>query len=68
MGGGAVYFWLSSQFEFEDVFLYEFNKDVADCYQTIKTRANPLIMELEELEKEKDGNCKKSERNETIII
>ena len=62
LGGGAVYFWLSSQFEFEDVFLYEFNKDVADCYQTIKTRANPLIMELEELEKE--YLCKNEQRRE----
>ena len=52
MGGGAVYFWLCSQFEFENVFLYELNHDVADCYQAIKTRTGSLIHELADLEKE----------------
>ena len=52
LGGGAFFFWLIIEFEFENVYLYEINKEVGDCYQTIQTRVKPLIKELEGLEEE----------------
>jgi len=50
LGGGAVFFWLTSEFDFENVYLYEINSEVANCYQTIRNRINKLVGELGSLE------------------
>lgn len=52
LGGGAIFFWLSREFEFQEVFLYEFNKEIGQCYRTIKKDVHKLVKELRELEKE----------------
>ncbi|MBU0468386.1 MAG: DNA adenine methylase [Candidatus Omnitrophica bacterium] len=52
LGGGAVFFWLASEFDFENIYLYEINSEVANCYRTIKNRINKLVSELGELERE----------------
>ena len=52
LGGGAVFFWLASEFDFENIYLYEINSEVANCYRTIRNRINKLVAELGELESE----------------
>lgn len=52
LGGGAIYFWLADHYDFEYVYLSEFNPAVAICYQVIQTSVKKLIKELNSLEKE----------------
>ena len=52
LGGGAVFFRLASEFDFENIYLYEINPEVANCYRTIRNRINKLVGDLAELESE----------------
>jgi len=52
LGGGAIYFWLTSRYNFEKVYLYEINPSVASCYQAIQRNVEKLIKELYQLEEE----------------
>ncbi|MBI4845131.1 MAG: Dam family site-specific DNA-(adenine-N6)-methyltransferase [Candidatus Omnitrophica bacterium] len=52
LGGGALFFWLSDQYDFESAYLYEINPCVNTCYQVIQKNVGKLIKELNELELE----------------
>jgi len=52
LGGGAIFFWLASEFDFENIYLYEINSEVANCYRTIRNRINKMVSELGQLEAE----------------
>lgn len=52
LGGGAVYFWLASNYTIERAYLYERDPAVAACYQAVQGNARKLIKELKALEKE----------------
>lgn len=52
LGGGALFFWLSEQYDFESVYLYEINPSVNNCYQVIQKNVGKLIRELSQLERE----------------
>lgn len=52
LGGGALFFWLSEQCNFESVYLYEINPAVNLCYQVIQKNVGKLIKELKQLELE----------------
>lgn len=52
LGGGALFFWLSGEYDFESVFLYEINPAVSLCYQVIQKNVGKLIKELNQLELE----------------
>lgn len=52
LGGGAIYFWLADNYDFEWAYLNELNPSVAICYQTIQTNIKKLTKELELLERE----------------
>jgi len=52
LGGGAVFFWLSSSFDFDEVYLYEINSEIVMCYNTIKKDVRALIKELSSLQEE----------------
>lgn len=52
LGGGALFFWLSEQYDFESVYLYEINPSITLCYQVIQKNVNKLIKELNQLELE----------------
>ena len=52
LGGGALFFWLSEQYDFESVYLYEINPSVNVCYQVIQKNIGKLIKELGQLELE----------------
>lgn len=52
LGGGAVFFWLAEQFEFETAYLNEINPSVNICYQVIQKDVKKLIKELSRLEAE----------------
>lgn len=52
LGGGAIFFWLVSEFDFDNVYLYEINSEVANCYRTIRNRTHKLVEDLEGLESE----------------
>ena len=50
LGGGALFFWLSEYYDFENAYLYEINPAVNLCYQVIKKDVKKLTRELEQLE------------------
>lgn len=52
LGGGALFFWLSAQYDFESVYLYEINPAVNLCYQVVQKNIEKLIKELKQLELE----------------
>lgn len=52
LGGGALFFWLSEQYDFESAYLYEINPSVNICYQVIQKNLGKLIKELNGLELE----------------
>src|SRR3989338_8066707 len=52
LGGGALFFWLSEQYDFESSYLYEINPAVNLCYQVIQRNVSRLIKELNQLELE----------------
>lgn len=52
LGGGALFFWLSEQYDFESAYLYEINPAVNLCYQVIQRNIGKLIKELNQLELE----------------
>ncbi|MDD5085987.1 MAG: DNA adenine methylase [Candidatus Omnitrophica bacterium] len=52
LGGGALFFWLSEQYDFESVYLYEINPSVNICYQVIQKNVGKLVKELSHLELE----------------
>lgn len=52
LGGGALFFWLSEQYDFEFSYLYEINPAVNLCYQVIQNNIGKLIKELNQLELE----------------
>ena len=52
LGGGALFFWLSEQYDFESAYLYEINPAVNLCYQVIQKNVGKLIKELNQLELE----------------
>lgn len=52
LGGGALFFWLDENYNFEDIYLYEINPVVQTCYQVIKKDIKKLVKELGQLESE----------------
>lgn len=52
LGGGALFFWLSEQYNFESVYLYEINACLSICYQAIQQSFIKLVKELRDLELE----------------
>ena len=52
LGGGALFFWLSEQYDFESAYLYEINPAVNLSYQVIQKNVGKLIKELNQLELE----------------
>ena len=46
LGGGALYFWLVSRINLQNVVLIERNSVVVECYQTVKSDVEALIHEL----------------------
>ncbi len=52
LGGGAVYFWLYSNFGIKKSYLYDINPEIITAYQVIQQKVNKLISELEDLEQE----------------
>ncbi|MBU1852349.1 MAG: DNA adenine methylase [Candidatus Omnitrophica bacterium] len=50
LGGGAIFFWLSNLYEFDEIYLYEINAELVNCYRVIKDTVDDLIEELSKLE------------------
>ncbi len=51
IGGGALFFYLQSKYNFEEVYINDFNKDLINVYINIRDDLDKLINELEFLEK-----------------
>lgn len=52
LGGGALFFWLTEHYDFDNAYLYEVNPTVHIAYQVIKKDIKKLFKELEALESE----------------
>ena len=52
VGGGALFFWLSQNYEIKEAYLYDINPEIVTAYKTIKSRVHTLIDELKNLEKQ----------------
>ena len=64
LGGGALFFWLAEQYDFEAAYLYEINPSVNLCYQVIQKDVKKLIKELNQLELE---YCSASENDREVF-
>lgn len=51
VGGGAVFFWLSHEYEIGQAYLYDINPEIVAAYQIIKSKTVLLIKELQLLER-----------------
>lgn len=57
VGGGAIFFYLISNYNIKEAFLFDINKELILAYNVIKNDPEELITELKELEKNfLDGN------------
>jgi len=52
VGGGAMFFYLKSQFEVKEAYLYDVNPELVVGYKTIQKSPQKLITRLKELENE----------------
>lgn len=52
VGGGAVFFWLSQNYNIKKAYLYDINPEIISTYQTIRDCVSELINELQQLEKQ----------------
>lgn len=50
LGGGALFFWLTNRYHFEQIFLYEINSEIVMSYRTIQKEVQRLIKELNGLQ------------------
>lgn len=50
LGGGAVFFYLSSQFKINNVYLSDINKELILTFNVVKNKPKKLISELESFE------------------
>ena len=50
LGGGAVFFYLSSQFKIKNVYLSDINKELILTFNVVKNKPKKLISELEPFE------------------
>ena len=76
VGGGAVFFWLSKEYQIKKAYLYDINPEIITAYQTIRDSLRKLISELKDLEgeylsspkvnREKFFYVKRTEYNEYI--
>lgn len=64
VGGGAVFFWLSQEYEIKEAYLYDTNPEIVMAYKSVKSKLKALINELHDLEKEYYASSK--ERREAI--
>ncbi|MBI4398012.1 MAG: DNA adenine methylase [Candidatus Omnitrophica bacterium] len=42
-GGGALFFWLSQNFDIQEAFLFDINPEIVTAYKTIKTKVHVLM-------------------------
>ena len=52
VGGGAVFFWLSQEYQIKKAYLYDINTEIITAYQTVRDSMDALIHELKNLETE----------------
>ena len=52
VGGGAVLINILQQYDVKEAYAFDINKDLINCYNTIKENVEDLIQELEIKEKE----------------
>jgi DNA adenine methylase len=52
VGGGAVFFWLTREYQIKKAYLYDINPEIVSAYQTIRDRLRKLVFELQGLEDE----------------
>ena len=50
VGGGAVFFWLSQEYQIKKAYLYDINPEIVTAYQTIRDSVYRLIKNLQGLE------------------
>ncbi|MCL2672895.1 MAG: DNA adenine methylase [Alphaproteobacteria bacterium] len=50
VGGGAVFFDLSNQYDFDEVFLFDINPELVILYNVVKNNVRSLITELDKIQ------------------
>jgi DNA adenine methylase len=63
IGGGAIFFYLASNYEIKEAFLYDINKELILTYNAVKNDPEKLINELHELEENFLKGMMKIEKN-----
>ncbi len=63
VGGGAIFFWLSQEFEIGKAYLYDVNPEIVLAYKTIKSKVHDLLSELSQLE---DAYLKRSDKSRQV--
>jgi DNA adenine methylase len=50
LGGGAVFFWLSKEYQIKKSHLYDINPEIVSAFQTVRDSAGQLISKLKKLQ------------------
>ena len=50
LGGGAVFFWLSKEYQIKKSYLYDINPEIISAFQTVRDSVSHLISKLKKLQ------------------
>ncbi len=50
VGGGAVFFWLSREYQINQAYLYDVNPEIISAYKTVRDHIRAVCQELRDLE------------------
>jgi len=50
VGGGAVFFWLSQEYQIKKSYLYDINPEIITAYKTVRDHRRALVYKLKDLE------------------
>lgn len=50
LGGGAVFFWLSKEYQIKKSYLYDINPEIVSAFQVVRDSVSQLISKLKKLQ------------------
>lgn len=63
VGSGAIFFYLISKYDIEEIYINDINSNLINVYNTIKNNVNELIKELEILDKNYKNYTEEERKN-----
>jgi len=63
LGGGAVFFWLSKEYQIKKSYLYDINPEIVSAFQTVRDSVSQLISKLKKLQNDYISLSKRNREN-----